>query len=68
MGQLPVLEIDGKKVYQSLAIGRYLGKQFGLAGKDDWENLQIDIMAATIDDFRAGEWPQLFLKIKSKLT
>lgn len=56
MGQMPVLEVDGKKVFQSTAIARYLGKLVGLAGKDDWENLQIDIMADTITDFRTSEY------------
>ncbi|XP_014210579.1 glutathione S-transferase [Copidosoma floridanum] len=52
-GQMPVLEVDGKKVCQSTAICRYLAKQFGLAGKDDWENLEIDAAVDTIHDLRA---------------
>ncbi|XP_049856606.1 glutathione S-transferase-like isoform X1 [Schistocerca gregaria] len=51
-GQLPVLEIDEKKTWQSHAICRYLGKQMGLAGANDWENLQIDMAADTISDIR----------------
>ncbi|XP_031842255.2 glutathione S-transferase-like [Nomia melanderi] len=51
-GQVPVLEIDGKKVHQSAAISRYLAKQFGLAGKDDWEALEIDMAVDTIHDLR----------------
>ncbi|XP_076294014.1 glutathione S-transferase-like [Lasioglossum baleicum] len=51
-GQVPVLEIDGKKVNQSAAISRYLAKQFGLAGKNDWEALEIDIAVDTIHDVR----------------
>ncbi|XP_058799471.1 glutathione S-transferase-like [Phymastichus coffea] len=52
-GQVPVLDVDGKKVNQSTAIARYLAKQHGLAGKDDWENLQIDATVDTIHDLRA---------------
>ncbi|XP_065201773.1 glutathione S-transferase isoform X2 [Planococcus citri] len=52
-GQVPVLEVNGKKVCQSTAISRYLAKQFGLVGKDDWENLEIDSTVDTIHDVRA---------------
>lgn len=55
MGQVPILEVDGKVLHQSPAITRYLGKQFGLAGANDWENLQIDIAYETINDLRASE-------------
>lgn len=57
-GQVPVLEVDGKKIHQSIAICRYLGKQFGIAGKNDWEALEIDATVATLDDFRSkiGAW------------
>lgn len=54
MGQVPVLEIDGIQVYQSMSILRYVAKLVGLAGKDDWENLQIDIAADNVSDFRAS--------------
>ncbi|XP_066908936.1 glutathione S-transferase isoform X1 [Halyomorpha halys] len=51
-GKVPVLEIDGKQVHQSTAICRYLGKQAKLAGKDDWEALQIDVAVDTLHDMR----------------
>ncbi|KAE8573026.1 glutathione S-transferase isoform X2 [Halyomorpha halys] len=51
-GKVPVLEIDGKKVHQSTAICRYLGKQAKLAGKNDWEALQIDVAVDTLHDMR----------------
>ncbi|XP_036147083.1 glutathione S-transferase-like [Monomorium pharaonis] len=53
-GKVPVLEVDGKKVAQSVAICRYLAKQCGLAGKDDWEALLIDAAVDTIHDLRAN--------------
>lgn len=54
MGQVPVLEIDGKKYHQSKAIGRYLSKKFNLYGKDDLEALEIDAAADCVDDLRIG--------------
>ncbi|KAJ8664899.1 hypothetical protein QAD02_006561 [Eretmocerus hayati] len=52
-GQVPVLEVDGKRVNQSTAICRYLAKNSGIAGKDDWEALEIDATVDTIHDLRA---------------
>ncbi|XP_011879075.1 PREDICTED: uncharacterized protein LOC105568212 [Vollenhovia emeryi] len=51
-GKVPVLIVDGKKIDQSVAIGRYLAKQCGLAGKNDWESLEIDSTIDTIHDLR----------------
>ncbi|XP_024870960.1 glutathione S-transferase-like [Temnothorax curvispinosus] len=53
-GKVPVLEVDGKKIDQSVAIGRYLAKQCGLVGKNDWESLEIDATVDTIHDLRAN--------------
>jgi len=52
MGQMPVLEVDGKRAHQSLAITRYLAKQVGLTGADAWEDLEIDTAVDTINDLR----------------
>ncbi|EZA51026.1 hypothetical protein DMN91_003166 [Ooceraea biroi] len=52
-GQVPVLEVDGKKINQSVAICRYLAKQCGLAGKNDWEALEIDVAVDNIHDLRS---------------
>lgn len=54
-GQVPVLEIDGKKMHQSNAICRYFAKQCGLAGKNDMEAYEIDAAVETIHDLRASE-------------
>lgn len=68
-GQMPTLEVDGKKAHQSIAITRYLAKQFKLTGKDDWEDLEIDAVvdsisdlrsSKTVDIFRSEEFPKLF--------
>uniref|UniRef100_A0A1D1ZBH7 glutathione transferase n=1 Tax=Anthurium amnicola TaxID=1678845 RepID=A0A1D1ZBH7_9ARAE len=57
-GQMPVLILDGKQYAQSGAIARYLAKQYGLAGKDDLEALQIDMVVDLTTDFRTkiGGW------------
>ncbi|XP_046744860.1 glutathione S-transferase-like [Diprion similis] len=51
-GVLPILEIDGKTYHQSLAIGRYLAKEFNLTGSNTLEDLEIDSMVDTINDYR----------------
>ncbi|XP_049825491.1 glutathione S-transferase [Aethina tumida] len=51
-GQVPVLEHNGKKICQSVAISRYVAKLVGLTGKDDWENLEIDSIVDTFNDFK----------------
>jgi glutathione S-transferase len=53
-GMLPILEIDGKPVGQSNAIARYLAKQYGLAGRDEWESLQCDMLVDTLTDLKQG--------------
>lgn len=54
MQQIPDLDIDGYRVHQSLAINSYVGKLVGLAGSNDFENLVIDVVANTINDFRTS--------------
>lgn len=55
MGQMPLLEVDGIVVHQSIAILRYLSKRFGLNGSNDWEALLIESVADTITDFRISK-------------
>jgi len=51
-GQMPVLEVEGKQFSQSISICRFLSKKVGLAGSNDLENLEIDSIVDTINDFR----------------
>nr|QBM06412.1 glutathione S-transferase sigma2 isoform a [Daphnia magna] len=50
-GQVPVLEIDGNKMLaQSHTVARYLARQHGLAGQNDWEQSQADMYVDCIYD------------------
>ncbi|XP_038222282.1 glutathione S-transferase 2-like isoform X3 [Zerene cesonia] len=51
-GQMPVLEIDGKQYAQSLAIARYLGRKYGVAGDNAEEEFEIDQMVDYINETR----------------
>ncbi|XP_073977882.1 glutathione S-transferase-like [Rhodnius prolixus] len=59
-GKLPLLEIDDKKVHQTIAICRYLGKKAKLVGDNDWEDLEIDIIIDTLSDFRSAIWSYFY--------
>jgi len=50
MGQLPVLDIDGVMLCQSNAIGRFLAKQYGFAGRSALESAQIDAVVDSVED------------------
>lgn len=60
-GTVPVLEVDGHKLGQSRAICRYLGRLFGIAGKDHLESAKCDELIDAFNDFGAGEQPKLIL-------
>lgn len=51
-GQLPVYEEDSKRIGQSNAIARYIAKKVNLHGNSDWEDLEIDAIVDTIEDFK----------------
>ncbi|CAJ0605918.1 unnamed protein product [Cylicocyclus nassatus] len=50
-GQMPVLEVDGKKLAQSFAIVRFLARKFGYAGKTPFEEALVDSIADQWKDF-----------------
>ncbi len=49
-GTLPVLEVDGKSEAGSGPIARFLGERFGLAGSNDFENLQLACICDVLSD------------------
>jgi len=56
---MPALEIDGKKYCQSHAIGRFLGRELGLAGKTSLELLKADEFAEScIDALSTLPWTE----------
>lgn len=50
-GQLPVLEVDGIQICQSMAIARFLANKFGLAGTTPLEKAQADMVVDCVQDF-----------------
>lgn len=55
LGQLPILEFNGKVKYQHMAICRYLGKECKIGGNNNLEDLDIDSTVDTINDFRLSK-------------
>ena len=39
---MPILEVDGKEVTQSLTIARFLAKRYNLLPGDDWHLAKAD--------------------------
>jgi len=50
-GKVPALEIDGKFLYQSKAILRYLARKYDLEGKDSWEVAKLDELHELTNEF-----------------
>lgn len=49
-GKLPIMEVDGTVIHQSLAIARYLARETGLDGKTTLEKAQVDAIVDTVND------------------
>lgn len=54
LGQMPVLEVNGVKLPQSMTIARFLARQFQLAGKDNFEQAQADAVVDTLGDISSS--------------
>jgi glutathione S-transferase len=50
-GQMPVLEVDGVKLGQSMTIARFLANKFNLAGSTPLEKGQADMVVDCCTDF-----------------
>ena len=55
-GQLPVLEVDGVQISQSMTIARFLANKFNLAGSTPLEKAQGDMIVDCIQDFLNGRY------------
>lgn len=55
-GQVPILEHNGKIVFQSQAICRYLGRELKLAGNNNWESMEVDMIVDTLTDLRMSKF------------
>ena len=53
------MEFDGRKFSQSLAIGRYLARKYGLVGSDEFEELKADEYVDQMRDYFT-KWVPLF--------
>lgn len=53
-GQMPVLEIDGKTLCQSITITRFLARKYGFAGKNEFEKAEVDMIVDCIQDTFEG--------------
>jgi len=66
LGQVPVLEFNGAKLPQTMAIARFLAKQFQLAGKDNFEQAKVDAVGDTISDLIMAYMPSRTEKDETK--
>ncbi|XP_057670236.1 hematopoietic prostaglandin D synthase-like [Diorhabda carinulata] len=66
LGQLPVLEIDGRKMTQSTPISRYLANLANLAGKTNEENYEIDAAAEILYDLLRGAYESSHLELNEE--
>ena len=61
-----MLEVDGKQLFQTHAIARYLAREFGLTGTNNFEMAQVDMFGDCVDDLLEGStnsWMQIFVVI-----
>lgn len=53
-GQVPVLEVDGKTIAQSMSIARFLARRYKLAGKNELEEAEADMIVGFMEDAFSG--------------
>merc|ERR1712173_158739 len=61
-GQLPVLEVDGVDICQSMAIARYLASECGIAGSSGLVKAQVDEVVDVVNDVQNAMYGAFFEK------
>merc|ERR1712154_140902 len=61
-GQLPVLEVDGDMIGQSMAIARFLANQYGIAGSSNLVKAQVDEVVDVMNDVQDAMYGTFFEK------
>merc|ERR1711994_1044009 len=61
-GQLPVLEVDGVTIGQSMAIARYLANEYGIAGTSNMVKAQVDEVVDVMNDLQDAMYGTFFEK------
>merc|ERR1711953_392909 len=65
-GQMPVLEVDGVRLGQSMTIARFLANKFNLAGNTPLEKGQADMVVDCCTDFLNAIVKVIFEKDETK--
>jgi len=63
---LPVLEVDGKQLSQSLAISRYLAREFKLNGGSNWEMALVEQIVDSVNDLADSFYKYYFESDEAK--
>ena len=50
-GQLPLVEMDGHRLVQSLSIERYIARKFGIVPQDSYHEYLVDSVLGAFDDY-----------------
>jgi glutathione S-transferase len=53
-GHLPLLEVNGQTISESMTIARFLAREFDLGGKTSWEQARADMVGECAADTLAG--------------
>ena len=62
---MPLLQVDGKKLNETMAIAQYLGGEFGLSGVNSWEAAQCTFIAGVFKDMIPAKQGAVFKAMQS---